>query len=142
MWHRGRSRRDEGAAAVEFALVSTVLILLLIGIVQFGILFYQWVELTHAAREGVRWASLEYPAGSVTTPGTVRYKAAQSSPGLGLTDADIAVSPDDPGIDDVGDPATVTVTHDVPIFTPFMQGLFGTDDGTFQLHSTATMRIE
>lgn len=139
---RNRSGDDSGAAAVEFALVSTALILLLVGIIQFGFLFFQWVELTHAAREGARWSALEYPAGSVSTPGTVRYKAAEASPGLGLTDADITVTPEDPGIGDVGDPATVTVTRAVPIFTPLMQGIFGTSDGTFLLSSTATMRIE
>jgi len=139
--HRQASA-DEGAAAVEFALVSGVLVILLVGIIQFGFLFFQWVELTHAAREGVRWVALEYPAGSVSTPGTVRYKAAQSSPGLELTDANIVVSPEDPGIGDVGDAATVTVTYSVPVFTPLMQGIFGTSDGTFLLSSTATMRIE
>ncbi|MCE5191972.1 MAG: pilus assembly protein [Actinomycetia bacterium] len=142
MHYRVRQNRDEGAAAVEFALVSMALVILLVGIMQFGFLFFQWVELTHAAREGVRWSALEYPAGSVSTPGTVRFKAAESSPGLGLTDADIVVSPSDPGIGDVGNPATVTVTRAVPIFTPLMQGLFGTSDQTFLLHSSATMRIE
>jgi len=133
---------DEGAAAVEFALVAMLLVVLLVGIIQFGYLFFQWVELTHAAREGARWAALEYPAGSISAPDTVRNKVAQSSPGLALTDADISVSPDDPGIGDVGEPATVTVTHAVPIFTPIMQEVFGTGDGTFLLSSTATMRIE
>jgi len=142
LWRRKRAGADDGAAAVEFALVSGMLVILLVGIIQFGFLFFQWVELTHAAREGVRWVALEYPAGSVSTPGTVRYKAAQSSPGLELTDADIIVNPEDPGIGDVGDAATVTVTHEVPVFTPLMQEIFGTSDGTFLLRSTATMRIE
>jgi len=137
-----RSNDDEGAAAVEFALVSMLLIVLLVGIIQFGFLFFQWVEITHAAREGARWAALEYPAGTVGAADTVRGKVAQSSPGLVLTDADITVTPEDPGIGDVGDPATVTVTHAVPIFTPLMQEIFGTTEGTFLLSSTATMRIE
>jgi len=136
-----RRSRDEGASAVEFALVSMVLVLILVGIIQFGYLFYQWVEITHAAREGARWASLEHPAGSIGTPDTVRFKVAQSAPGMALTDAEITVSPADPDIGDVGDPATVTVTHEVPIFTPIMQAMFGSD-GTFTLSSTASMRIE
>ncbi len=119
-----------------------ILIVLLIGIMQFGYLFYQWNEITHAAREGARWAALEYPAGSVATPDTVRYKVAQAAPGMELTDADITVSPDAPTIEDVGDPATVTVTRAVPLFTPIMQSIFNTTDETFVLRSTATLRIE
>ncbi|MBN2404251.1 MAG: pilus assembly protein [Coriobacteriia bacterium] len=136
------SPSDEGAAAVEFALVSMILVTLLIGIMQFGYLFYQWNEITHAAREGARWAALEYPAGSVVTPDTVRYKVAQAAPGMELTDADITVSPTAPTIEDVGDPATVTVTWAVPLFTPLMQSIFSTSDDTFVLRSTATLRIE
>ena len=140
-----RSKRmvsEEGAAAVEFALVSMLLIVLLLGIMQFGYLFYQWNEITHAAREGARWAALEYPGGSVATPDTVRYRVAQAAPGMALTDADISVSPESPSLDDVGDPATVVVTHAVPIFTPLMQNIFGTAENTFLLRSTATLRIE
>lgn len=137
-----RYTSEEGAAAVEFALVATLLFVLLIGIMQFGYLFYQWNEITHAAREGARWAALEYPGGSVSTPDTVRYKVAQAAPGMELTDADISVSPEAPTIDDVGDPATVTVTWPVPLFTPLMQAVFGTADDTFLLRSTATLRIE
>lgn len=137
-----RDRSEEGAAAVEFALVAMILVTLLVGIMQFGYLFFQWNEITHAAREGARWAALEYPAGSVATPDTVRYKVAQAAPDMGLTDADIIVTPENPGIGDVGDPATVTVTHAVPLFTPIMQNIFGTSDATFTLQSTATLRIE
>jgi len=119
-----------------------MLILLLIGIMQFGFLFYQWNEITHAAREGARWSALEYPGGSVSTPDTVRFKVAQAAPGLELTDADIAVSPETPSIGDVGDPATVTVTWAVPLLTPLMQSIFSTTEDTFLLRSTATLRIE
>ncbi|MDO8881287.1 MAG: pilus assembly protein [Coriobacteriia bacterium] len=139
---RGHAYSDEGAAAVEFALVAMILVVLLLGIMQFGYLFYQWNEITHAAREGARWAALEYPGGSVGTPDTVRYKVAQAAPGMALTDVDILVSPENPGIDDVGEPATVIVSHAVPLFTPLMQNIFGTSDDTFVLRSTATLRIE
>jgi hypothetical protein len=44
----------EGAAAVEFALVISLLFLLVGGIIDFGFAFNAQVSLTHAAREGVR----------------------------------------------------------------------------------------
>jgi hypothetical protein len=45
---------DQGAAAVEMALVLPLLILLLGGIIDFGFAFNTQISLTHAAREGVR----------------------------------------------------------------------------------------
>ena len=50
---RGRSV-DEGAAAVEFALVVPLLLLLVFGIIQFGITFGQYLALNNAARQGGR----------------------------------------------------------------------------------------
>lgn len=134
---------DEGASAVEFALVGMALALLLTGIIQFGWLFMEWLELTHAAREGARWAALRHEAGSVSTPDTTRYRCWDAAPGLSprLTDADIVITPPDPGTGDIGDPVTVTVSHDVPMFTLFMSNLFG-GTGTYRLSSTATMRVE
>jgi len=39
---------------VEFTLVVPILVLLLLGIIQFGILFNDYVEVTNAARDGAR----------------------------------------------------------------------------------------
>ena len=54
-----RPRRDDsGAAAVEFALVLPLLVLLVGGIIDFGFAFNAQISLTHAAREGVRVEAL------------------------------------------------------------------------------------
>lgn len=45
---------ERGAALVEFALVFPILLLLLMGIVEFGLLFYNKQVLTNASREGAR----------------------------------------------------------------------------------------
>lgn len=47
-------QRDRGAAAVEFAIVLPVLLLLLLGIMEFGRAYNVQMTLTNAAREGVR----------------------------------------------------------------------------------------
>lgn len=59
---------DDGANAVEFALVLPVLVLLLIGIMQFGQAFSAYLAVTHAAREGARLASVDkFDSGVVAT---------------------------------------------------------------------------
>jgi hypothetical protein len=51
---QSRVRGEHGAAAVEFALVVTLLLTLVGGIIDFGLMFNAQISLTHAAREGVR----------------------------------------------------------------------------------------
>jgi Flp pilus assembly protein TadG len=51
-------RREDGQAIVEFALVLPILMALLLGIVQFGIVFNNYETLTDAARVGARKAAV------------------------------------------------------------------------------------
>ncbi len=56
---RKSAQADEsGAAAVEFALVSVLLLTLLFGIVQYGYYFFQATSAEHGAREGARLAAV------------------------------------------------------------------------------------
>ena len=58
----GRSRdREGGAALVEFAVLAPLLLLLVLGIIEFGYLFGQFNEIRHAAREGGRYAAVSNP---------------------------------------------------------------------------------
>jgi Flp pilus assembly protein TadG len=52
---------DRGATAVEFALVLPLLLLILMGVVDFGRALNAQVTLTQAAREGARLAALKQP---------------------------------------------------------------------------------
>ena len=130
---------DKGASAVEFAIVSFVLILLLTGIIQFGYTFFQYLEIVHAAREGARWASLGLEPGSVSDSETVRGRVAAAASGLApeLTDSQIAITEE--SVD--GQPAvTVRVEYETPIFVPIIGDIVG---GTgIPLESSATLRVE
>ena len=55
---RSRLRREDGAAAVEFALIVGLLAILLFGILQFGMAFWQMQSLRASVREGARVASV------------------------------------------------------------------------------------
>lgn len=52
-----RQHTEQGAAAVEFALVALPLFLVLFGIIQYGLLFYQVQGAASAAKDAARWAA-------------------------------------------------------------------------------------
>ena len=58
-----KPRRERGAALVEFAVLMPLLVLLLLGIVEFGWLLSQHLDVRHGAREGARLSAVNYPAG-------------------------------------------------------------------------------
>ena len=58
---------DRGASAVELAIVLPVLLLVLGGIIDFGLAFTTQMAVTQAAREGARMVALNYSAGDVNS---------------------------------------------------------------------------
>jgi Flp pilus assembly protein TadG len=52
-------QNNKGVAAVEFAICLPILILLVCGSIEFGLLFYNQQVITNASREGVRAGIVE-----------------------------------------------------------------------------------
>lgn len=80
-WAAGRAR-DKGAAALEFALVFPMLVVLVFGIVDFGALVNAHVTLANATRDAARAASLnatEAEIRSQATAGIASMSAADRS---------------------------------------------------------------
>lgn len=78
-WRRVRGRtHDRGAAAVEFAFVVPLLLLLVMGILDYGRFFFDSVSLRQGAREAARQAVVQLYAASCTT-GTVGERIACSA---------------------------------------------------------------
>jgi len=50
-----RLKKPTGQALVEFALVVPLLIILIFGIIEFGVLLYDKAVITNASREGARY---------------------------------------------------------------------------------------
>ena len=71
---RRRARDDRGSAAVEFALVVPLLMLLLFGVISYGYLLSFRQALSQGAAEGARAAAV-----SATTTSTARSAAALSA---------------------------------------------------------------
>jgi len=61
--HRGRwprrAREERGAIAVEFAIIAPLLILLVLGIMEFGLGYHAWDATQNAAREGARLGAVD-----------------------------------------------------------------------------------
>lgn len=74
-------RSEEGAGAVEFALIAPALFTLIIGVAQLGTLFFANAGLKHAVSEGARLAAV-YPQ---PTPDEIKAE---------LTDARFGLDPD------------------------------------------------
>lgn len=137
---RLQNRRRAGMAMVEMVFVLPVLLLLLFGIVEFGVLFGQWQTLTNAAREGAREAVV-FRVGCVAADveADVQARVANYAAAAGITvgGGDIAVA------GQCGDPDTnsqVTVTHTYT-FT-VVPGFVATMAPTIDLVGTSTMRNE
>lgn len=65
-----RASGERGAALVEFGIVAPMLLVLLFGVVEFGLLFGQKLDVSSGAREGARMASVNYQANSGSTGAT------------------------------------------------------------------------
>ncbi|MDQ3486039.1 MAG: pilus assembly protein [Actinomycetota bacterium] len=92
---RGRTRRapqrsDDGAAAVEFALVVPLLLLLVFGAIQFGIVMAQNASLASGARAGARYGVVNVFGGH--TCGGVADQVRQQASTIGLTGAQVVVT--------------------------------------------------
>ena len=74
-----------GAAAVEFALVFPLLLIMLFAIIDFGWIFNQQLTLTEAAREGARYNAIHSIEAGAQTDGEARADAIGSLHGVAVT---------------------------------------------------------
>ena len=67
----GKLKNQKGVAAVEFALVLPILVMMAFGIIEFSLILYDKAVITNASREGARAGivsqSPRVPDGEVTT---------------------------------------------------------------------------
>ena len=128
------ARRDqEGAAAVEFALLLPLLVLLLFGMIEFGLAFNTRIQATNAARAGARMAVVGIADWADVGGGTAFWQAVQQDAGIGNID-NCVLSTDDV----VGGTLTVTFDYPLDLVIPFMPNPPSWQTGTAQ----ASMRIE
>lgn len=87
-----RRRADRGAAAVEFALVVPLLLMILFGMITTGLTFSDHLSATNAAREAARYgAAADVSNSSWATSVRDRVKQTYFNAGETITDAQICV---------------------------------------------------
>lgn|SRR5574341_428480 len=117
-----RKLNERGAVAAEFALLLPVLLTILFGIIEFGMIMYGREVVTNASREGARAGIVQrippLTAGEITTVAT-NYLT-----GTGINPADVVITvPASGGI--TGTPVTVTATYNYPWLIPYIPTMLG-----------------
>ena len=123
-----------------------VLLLLLLGVVQFGLAFNYWQDLSHLANEGMRWAAVDripgndnpsaaqveaYIEGQIQTQG---LRDAVQGPGGGVNLCVVNTPPVNP-VGQIGQAATIRIN--APYKFPLLFGL-----ADINLSGSSTMRLE
>ena len=135
MSHLFKLRKNEkGQTLVEFAIVLPILLLLVMGIIQFGIIFSAQIALTNAAREGARAASVGKSELDVKNR---VIEAIEGHSTLDLVEGNITVNYPDK----VGDEVKVIITDAainliVPVPEVFVPG------NSINIGAKASMRLE
>lgn len=119
--------RSRGQSLVEFAIVFPVLMIIIGGIIQFGIIFWGQNTLTQIARDTGRWAasqttcptttSVQGAADSIATNSSlIGYPA--SGIGLAVTTSGSCPPTDNQQVGYV----KIVLSHQVPVFFPWIPG--------------------
>lgn len=136
----GSLRGESGQAAVEFALVLPLLVVIILALIDFGFAFNYWIDQTHLASTGARYAAVGHnPAGS----GTLQdYILSQGNTAELRGETATSSLPDAPKVcisypagAKAGDPVTVKVQAVYHWFP-------GLDLTAQTISGTATMRLE
>ena len=115
---------------VEFALVLPLLLVVVFGIFQFGVLYNDYVTLTDATRVGARKAATSRH--SATRTGDTEAAVRSAAVGLDQPDLDVTVT----SVWEHGEDVTVAATY------PYEVNLLGLVVASGQLESTTTERVE
>src|SRR5215210_6160620 len=112
-------RSERGTAAVEFALVLPLVLVVALALVQTGLLVRDRLLVEAAARAGARAAAVQ------EDPAAIRSAALAAAPSLEEAAVDLAVTRDGAR----GDPVTVSLRYLASIRVPFVDWLFGDSVG-------------
>lgn len=139
MREAARSRKNKainfssGQSMVETALMLPIVILFLVAIIDFGLLFNNYIVLINASREGAR-------TGVTGSSNTAILEAVdRASETLNAARKLVTITPS-PGLRASGSQLSVSIRYENRLITPIIGALFA--NGTAVLNARTVMRIE
>ena len=132
MTRRATLRDERGQTMTEFAVVLPVLCLLVFGVIQFGLLFNDYLTLTDAVRTGARKAAVGRHL--VDPAGAAEAQVRTAAQDLTQADLDVIVAPS--AAWESGSDMTVSASY------PYNVNLLGLVVASGRLRSTTTERVE
>ena len=117
-----KCQNERGAVAAEFALILPVLLTILFGIIEFGMVMYGREVVTNATRERAR-AGIIQKTPAVTAE-QITSVATNYLTGTGVSAASVTFAVPASG-GGTGTPVTVTATYRYPWLVPYIPVLLG-----------------
>ena len=125
-------KNQSGQALVEFTIVLPILMLLIMGIFQFGMMLNAYITIGNAAREGAR-------AGIIgSTDAEIRNLIISTSPSLEPENLTVSITPSETNRIS-GGTLVVNVTYNYKLTVPIISSLF---NNVAVLKGQTTMRVE
>jgi len=128
----GKHKNQKGQAMVEMALLLPILLLLFMGIFEFGRVMNAYLIVNNAAREGARNTAL----GASTFQAVQRVE--DSFSGLDMERVGVSISPEETARSR-GETVLVTVSYDIDLVTPVIRAFV---DNPHHIEITTSMRME
>lgn len=126
---RAAFRSERGQSMTEFALVLPLLVVLLFGIIQFGITFNNYISLTDAVRAGARKAAVSRHEDNPVAVTVDQVKEAATD----LKAADLAITVNSTWV--AGEEVEVSASY------PYSIKVLGVTIKSGRMHSTTTERV-
>ena len=125
-------KNQEGQALVEFALILPILLLLVMGILQFGMMLNSYLSIENASREGAR-------AGIIgSSDSEIKSTVIATSPSLDPNIVIVTITPTEANRKS-GETLTVKVTYNYILNVPIISSLF---NNVIELNGQTSMRVE
>ena len=131
---RQKMKADQGQALVEFALAISLLLILIVGMMEFGLVFHTYLSLDHAALEGARVGALGGSDEAIIDKVHEVVSADVDSQYL-----QVKITPQS-SIRRRSQPLAVTVEYPSDFLSPLLNNILG--EGKLHLKAKAVMRIE
>ena len=128
----GKIKNNRGQSIVELAILLPVLVMIMLGILQLGLVFNAYTMISNGAREGARTAAVGGDDSAVLV------STGANTSNLNADKLAVTITPS-AGSRVSGDAVVVNISYDVDVIVPLIGGIIG---NPIELNASSTMRVE